>query len=451
MEPGHLLRLVTRLSLPAILAQLSTIAMQYIDASMVGRLGAGETASIALVTTTIWLLSGICRGTFAGFTVLTAQYIGAGEEKTARNIMKEGLVIAEAVAFAFLLIGAAVSGALPRWLGGEETLCPDASAYLLICALALPVAQLNEAAAGMLQASGNMRTPSLLHILMCLLDVVFNLLLIFPSRVVGGVAIPGAGLGVAGAALGTALAQFCTAGLMLACLLLRSPILHLRRGEKLQMQKSHIRRAIRISVPVCVEETVLCSAQIASTAIVAPLGTISIAAHSFAITAESLCYMPGYGIGEAAATVIGQSIGARREELTQHIGYLLVGLGVAVMTVSGALMYWAAPWMIGILSPDAAVIALGAAMLRIEAFAEPLYAASIVASGVFRGAGDTLKPSLMNFCSMWLVRLPMAAILSHRIGLRGVWIAMCIELCFRGTIFLVRLFSGRWKKLVTFS
>ena len=100
--------------------------------------------------------------------------------------------------------------------------------------------------------------------------------------------------------------------------------------------------------------------------------------------------------------------------------------------------------MIGLLSPDPAIVALGAQALRIEAFAEPMYAASIVASGVFRGAGDTLVPSSMNFLCMWIIRLPLAAYLAPRLGLRGVWIAMCIELCIRGVLFLIRLRGKRW-------
>lgn len=188
-------------------------------------------------------------------------------------------------------------------------------------------------------------------------------------------------------------------------------------------------------------------AQIMSTRIVAPLGMIAIAANSFSITAESLCYMPGYGIGSAATTLIGQSVGAGRHDLTKRLGWIATGFGMAVMAVSGAVMYLIAPWMIAVLSPDVAIRALGAQVLRIEAFAEPMYAASIVASGVFRGAGDTLIPSCLNFCSMWLVRLPLAAFLAPRLGLRGVWIAMCIELCIRGVLFIMRLaFSKSWDK-----
>ena len=258
------------------------------------------------------------------------------------------------------------------------------------------------------------------------------------------VTIPGAGLGVMGAALGTAFAELVTAGMMLYFLLVRSPILHLRKGEKLCFNSSDLRQAVKIAVPVGFEQAVMCGAQIMTTRIVAPLGTIAIAANSLSVTAESLCYMPGYGIGSAATTLIGQSIGAGRKDLTRRLGWITTGLGMAVMTGSGILLFIFAPFMIRILSPDPAIRDLGAQILRIEAFAEPMYAASIVASGVFRGAGDTLIPSCMNFFSMWFVRIPLSALLAVKFGLYGVWLAMCIELCVRGVIFLFRLKGKRW-------
>ena len=183
-----------------------------------------------------------------------------------------------------------------------------------------------------------------------------------------------------------------------------------------------------------------------STKIVAPLGTVAIAANSFSVTAESLCYMPGYGIGSAATTLIGQSIGAGRKDLTKRFGWLTTGLGMLIMTGSGILLYIFAPFMIGLLSPDPEIRELGAAVLRIEAFAEPMYAASIVATGVFRGAGDTFIPSCINLFSMWCVRIPLGAFLAPRFGLHGVWFAMCVELCVRGVLFLIRLSGKKWQK-----
>ena len=117
---------------------------------------------------------------------------------------------------------------------------------------------------------------------------------------------------------------------------------------------------------------------------------------------------------------------------------------MAVMTLMGVVMFVAAEPIIATMTPDSDIVKLGATILRIEAFAEPMFAASIVAYGAFVGTGDTLVPSAMNFVSIWAVRLTLAAVLAPHYGLVGVWIAMCVELCFRGVIFLVRLRSKRW-------
>ena len=159
-----------------------------------------------------------------------------------------------------------------------------------------------------------------------------------------------------------------------------------------------------------------------------------------------LCYMPGYGIGAAATAIIGQTIGARRQDLTKSFSRVSVCLGMVMMGLTGLLMFIGAPFVFSMLTSSAEVAALGTSVLRTELFAEPLYAASICCAGVFRGAGDTLRPSLMNLLSMWGVRIVLAFFLVPRMGLHGYWAAMAIELCFRGTIFLIRLCRGKWMK-----
>lgn len=439
------IRMVLQLSFPAIMAQLSTVVMQYIDAAMVGQLGADGSAAIGLVSSSTWLLNGVCLTAFAGFSVLVAQCIGAGDEKRARRLVKEAFVLGLCVSTVLMLLGAALSGAVPRWLGGEERICRDASRYLLVFVLSLPLVEMDYVAADMLRSSGNMRVPSLLNILMCLLDVIFNFFLIFPAREVWGMALPGAGLGVLGAALGTVLARAVTGSIMVAYLLRRCPMLRLRREEPFELSRTDFRLNFRIALPAVIERLLLAGAQIVCTSIVAPLGTVALAANTLTVTAESLCYMPGMGIGTASATVIGQSIGAGRDDLTRRLGWLCTGLGVCVMSVIAVVMYFAAPWMIGLMTPEAVVVEQGAKLLRTVAFAEPFFAMSLVCSGVFRGAGDTKMSSLMSFVSMWLVRLPMASWAAKHYGIGGVWFSYSVELCFRGCIFLARQTFHHWE------
>lgn len=447
---GERLRFVVQLSMPAILSQMTLILMQYIDASMVGRTGAAASAAIGLVASTTWLFGSVVTAATVGFTVQVAQLIGAGKEEEARAVLRLALRGVAVVSVILLLLGAAVSGGLPVWLGGEASIQRDSSHYFLIYVLFLPVVAMNSLGSGMLRSSGNMRIPSLLSVFMCVLDVIFNFFLIFPSRSIflfgQSLWMPGAGLGVAGAALGTGLAELVSACLMQYALLACSEKLHLRKDKGCYDWRAHLREGIRISLPVCFENLIMCGAMVVTTRIVAPLGIVAIAANSFAVTAESLCYMPGYGVADAASVLTGQSTGAGNRVMTRQFARMCAKTGMVIMAAAGAFMYLAAPLLIGILTTDEQVRRAAVEVLHIEAFAEPLYGASIVISGALRGVGDTLVPSILNFISMWAVRLPLSYMLSRSYGLKGVWIAMCTELCFRGLIFLIRLYREKWLK-----
>lgn len=451
MMTGQQLRLTVRLGVPAVIAQLSSIVMQYIDAAMVGHLGAEASASIGLVSTTIWFFGGLCAAASTEFSVQVAHKIGAGDMQGARIVLRQSLTATLIFSLLLSALGTAISDMLPDWLGGNISICHDASLYFFIFSLFLPVLQMNYLAGGMLRCSGNMRVPSLLGVGMCVLDVVFNFFLIFPSRewsmAGASFTIPGAGLGVEGAALGTAAAETVVVGILLWYLWIRSDELKLTgvRGS-FRPEAATLNKALRIGLPMSMEHIVLCGAQIITTVIVAPLGVFAIAANSFAITAESLCYMPGFGIADAATTLVGQSIGAGRWRLARSFARITVLMGMGVMGLMGILMYVFSPQIIGLMTPVEEIRELGVTVLRIEAFAEPMFAASIVSYSVFVGAADTLAPCLMNIFSIWAVRLSLAASLAPSLGLKGVWIAMCVELCFRGMIFLVRLKRGCWMK-----
>lgn len=419
------LRLVWQLSLPAILTQITTIAMQYIDSAMVGALGADASAAIGLVASSTWLFGGVTTAVSAGFSVQVAHRIGAGEDTEARTVVRHGLAAALTLAALLALLGLGICRQLPCWLGGGAEICADASAYFLTFSLMLPFSQLNSLTAGFLQCAGDMVTPSVLNAVMCGLDVVCNALLI-PH------------FGVLGAGMGTALACALVSLAMAWCCCVRNAQLRLRRGETHAFRPEILKKAFRIGAPVAVQEIAMNGAMVASTMILAPLGAAAIAANSFAVTAESLCYMPGYGVGSAATTLVGRSVGAGDAVQALRYGNICTALGGALMGCTGLLMMIFCPFVFRLLTPVAEVRTLAAQALRIGLLAEPLFGVSIAAAGALRGAGDTLVPSLLNLGSIWIVRLGLSLLLVGKLGLRGMWIAMAIELCVRGALMLWR-------------
>ncbi|MDR3845339.1 MATE family efflux transporter [Hallella sp.] len=430
------LELIVELSIPSMLAQITTVMMFFIDAAMVGHLGAAASASIGLVETTTWLMGSILSAVSLGFSVQVAHFIGANDFTRARQVFRHALVCGVVFSVLMALVGASIHQSLPYWLGGKDDIAPMSSGYFLIFSLTLPAVLLFHLMSAMLKSAGEMRVPSLLSIMMCGLDVAFNYLFIYVLK-----------LGVVGAALGTMSAYFFTVIPMAWQAICKNKIIALRLDRTpFVWMGSYVRNAVKISFPVAVQNILMGSAQVVSTLIVAPLGNVAIAANSFAITAESLCYMPGYGVGDAATTLVGQTYGAGRSDLCKNFAHLTIGVGMLVMAFMGVVMFVFAPEMIGFLSPVEEIRQLGAMVLRIEAFAEPFFAAAIVSYAVCVASGDTLKPAAMSLFSMWCVRLTLAYVLAQSYGLRGVWVAMATELTFRGTIFLLRIRRGSWLK-----
>ena len=416
------LRLTVLLAIPAIIAHISLIAMQMIDAAMLGHLSTTQASAVGLVSTTIWLYGGLTGAFASGFSVQVAHRIGAGDNKGARSVIRQGLFSGLIFASLLGLSGIIIAPHLPHWLGAQEVICHDATRYFTIFSYGLPFVTINNVAAGCLRCSGNIKVPSILMVIMCCLDVFFNYVFIYRMD-----------MGTDGAALGTLVAYAIIVVFMVGYMTLKDKLLNFRQDDRLDFipKLKILKKTCRIGLPIGLERSIMCTAQITISSIIAPLGSIAIAANSFAINVESLCYMPGYGVAEASTTLVGQSKGASKRNLMHSFAWICMALGVGIMAIMGLIMWVFAPEMMSLISPDKSVIDLGTEILRIEAWAEPGFAAAIVAMSVFVGAGKTLIPSLMNLGSIWIVRVSLTLLLAPTMGLRGVWIAMAIELCFR--------------------
>ena len=203
-------QIVLTLSIPSILQQIVVTAMEYIDAAMVGHIGASATASIGIVSSSTWLLHGMLAGLYMSFSIQVAQYLGADRQEDARGVLRQSMLFNLFVGLAAAAFGIGISRYLPGWLGADPALQADASAYFAIWSAALPFTMATGTYSSMLRSTGDALTPGLISVATCLLDIVFNFFLINPTRtmVVAGrsFTVWGAGWGVPGAALGTALA-----------------------------------------------------------------------------------------------------------------------------------------------------------------------------------------------------------------------------------------------------
>lgn len=439
---------VMLLAWPAILEQIMITAVQYVDTAMVGQLGASATAAVGLMSSSIWLFNGLFGAAAVGFSVQVAQYLGAGRENSARQVTAQSLrfILLFGVFIGALAVG--LSFPLPRWLGAAPDVAGDAGWYFRIIAIGMPFTLGVNMASAILRCAGDTRSPMVLNTLINVINVALNFFLIYPARSIsifgGSVFVWGAGLGVKGAALASILATAFVFGAFLLLLFRKPSPVRLSPSDSRALQPDCLRTVLRLGVPVALERVAMCLAQILITGLISGIGTVAMAANHLAVTAESVSYSPAYGVAVAATTLVGQAVGAGRKDLAMRFAKMTTYIGIGMMTLGGVCLYVFAAPLITIFTPDQAVIELGTRVLRIVAFAEPLFGAAIVASGALRGAGDSRGPFLICLGTMWGVRLTLNLLLVKPLGLIGVWLAMAAELVVRGAIFLARLFSGRW-------
>ena len=300
-----------------------------------------------------------------------------------------------------------------------------------------------------LRCMGNTKTPLLFNTAANLANMVMNFFFIYPTREWNGLTIPGLGWGVEGAAAATALSIVC-AGVPAAIAAFRQGRYATSLREGMWPDRAIIRRAVHLGFPSALERAVVNMGQIAMTALVGhALTTVAMAANTIATTAEGLCYLPAYGIGYAAIALVGQSVGAGNKEDAKAYGDLTALLGALLCLVTGAALFVFATPLASLFNSDSRVVEEAALALRVVAFAEPFFAASIILTNALRGAADVRFPMMVGLAGMWCVRVPLACLLVLRFGwgLAGVWFAMAMDLVLRGVLCALRWRQGKWVRL----
>lgn len=434
---------VLTLAWPAIVEMMLIMAVGIVDTAMVGRLGPGALTAVGLANQVFMFGTTVFAAVATGNTALVARHIGASEAQTAGQTARQsillGILAALAVTAVLVFFGEQILGFLFRQT--EAEVIAMSGLFMRIVALTLvlhyPLMLIN----GTLRGAGDTQTPMRITAVVNVINVVGNYLLIF------GVG-PFPRWGIAGAAAATAFSHG-VGGLMALYTLMRVAAIPVDLRPPYRLDIKIIRRILKIGVPAALEQGSMRVGQLAYSMIVASLGSVAYAAHQVALVAESLSYMPGFGFSLAATTLVGQNLGAKQPEMAEKSGFMANSMAVGIMSAMGVLFFFLAEPLVSFFSPDPEVIRLGALCLRLVAFAQPALATLMVLSGGLRGAGDTkaiMKITMMGFLG---VRLGLAYVLAIvlQYGLAGAWMAMVVDLFFRGLLYRLRFGSGRWKSL----
>ena len=447
----RLLPVVFGLAWPTMLEQLMQTAVQYIDTAMVGSLGTQATAAVGCTTTVNWLVGSTVSAFGVGFLAYISQAIGAGNDRRARRAAGQSVLAVLVTGLLFTLLTVSLSPYVPVWMRADRAVQPLAARYFRILYLPMLARAASVIFGTVLRAAGDTRTPMRTGIAVNLINVVLNFLLIYPSRTLSllGAQLPvwGAGWGVVGAAAASA-ASFVYGGIAITVAVLRHPCIS-PRGEKLRPDGEILRPCLRVAFPNMLQRFGASLGYVFFAAMINSLGETATAAHTIANTVESAFYIPGYGMMTAAATLTGNAIGGRDQRRLRDQAGVILAAEVTMMLFSGALLFAFAPAMVSIFSRDAAVIALGSAVLRMVACSEPFYGVSIVIEGMLQGAGETRVPFLFNICGMWGVRIVGTWICTQRLGLGLVaaWGCMIAHNLLLFAMYVFYYNRGRWNPL----
>lgn len=442
------------LAWPIILEQVMLTMVQYVDTAMVGSLGAAATAAVAINQPSVNLINGIMMSCGVAFTALVARAIGADNLDRAKKVVAQAVLMTLLLGTLSTLIMSVLSPLLPVWMGGEPEILPDAKAYMLIISLSMLFKAGTVIFGGISRGAGDTKTPLKINTIVNIINVIGNFLLIYPTREISIAGLRftmyGAGLGVAGAAIATSFSIVVGGILMCYIIFVKDSHFRLHKGTSFAPDREILGLAFKIGLPAAGERFAMSTAQIMVTTIIAGLGTVSLAAHHLSITAESICFMPAFGFASAATTLIGQTLGAKREDLTDSLSFSCIKIAITFMSVMGVVLFVLSKFLIGIFTPDPEVIELGSRCLKIIAFSQPFFAVSMTITGILRGAGDTKWPFYIILVSMWGIRVGLAYVLVVQmgLGLTALWVCMALDFATRSVLFSLRYRTGHWKYVI---
>lgn len=404
------------LSLPTILEEILSTLLQYVDTAMVGHLGEKATAAVSTTTTIGWMIHSIPGAIAVAMLALASQANGAGDEKKLKKLTGQSITYAIIIGLILEIIALVLSPYIPIWMGVEPDIVKPASLYFSITSITLIFRTSSRVFAAMIRSIKDTKSPMYISVAQNILNVLLNILFIYKLN-----------LGVTGAAIASSI-SFGLGGLAMLWAMLGKSKLRPALSD-LKPDRSIMSEAFKIGLPTLGATVFSCSGYIAFASMVSGMGTTIFAAHSIAITAEEIVYIPGYGLRAATSTLIGNALGEGNIEKLKATERVAIFLTMIIMLVNGLALYLFAYPFMQIFTNSKEVALIGSEMLKLVSFSEPFFGLMIVMEGISFGLGQTRHIFACESLSMWGVRILCTFICVKilGLGLTAVWLCMIAD------------------------
>lgn len=436
---GSLGRAIVLLSVPMVLEMLMQSVFELADIFFVSRLGAEAVAAVGITAALLILVFAVGMGLSMAATAMVARRMGEKDPEAASAAAFQAIVIAVVISIPTALGGVLFAPELLQLMGATEPVVEMGTTYCAILfgtnTAILLLFLINAIFRGAGDAVLAMRVLGVAN----LFNIVLDPLLIF------GIG-PFPELGITGAAIATALGRSIGVAYQIGMLTRGTGRLRLEQ-QAIRFNAAVVQRMLHITGPGMVQYLVGSASWMAVIRLVAGFGSAAVAGYTIGVRVVIFALLPSWGMGNAAATLVGQNLGARQPERAERAVWITSGCNAAFLAIVAVGLLLLNQPILRLFTKEAAVVAIGAEFLRIIAYSYPAFAVGMVTVQAFNGAGDTVTPTWINLFCGWLLQLPLAYVLAHplRLGVEGIFAGVAVAqvaLAFVG----VGLFRrGRWK------
>ena len=441
-DQSNLTRTVLRLAWPVVIQQVALTTVQLVDTFLVGHLGADALAGVGLASILYWVPISGMMAVGIGATAVVARNVGAGNPERAEVTLRSAQMLALIWGLVMAALYFVAAEPMLRIMGAEPAALDLGVDYMQAAALGIPFYSVLFASNACLQGAGDTRTPMVIMLAVNLINGILSWALINGLGPFPEYGVRGAGLGYFGAAI---------AGALLAAysVFRRDSVVHLSPSKVTSIDPAETRRILKVGLPTGVEQLQFMASFLLYTRIIASLGTTALAAHQVALRIEGLTFQPGFALGVAATTLVGQALGAKRPDLAEKAAAAAGRIAFVFMTAVGVtLMIFGGP-ITRLFIDDDEVVDIGRKLLLIFGIALPALSISMSLGGALRGAGDTRAVLGIMTIGVWGVRLVPAYFLAIVVGLGvpGAWLAAVMDINTRALLMFLRFRQGRWKRI----
>ncbi len=448
IDENNITRSIFKVAVPAVVEQLLIMIVGVVSLAFVGHLSNEAVAAVGFINSLFGFIQVFFVALSTGCTVIIARLIGEGDTENAKLAIKQCVLIGFAASsvLAIILFIFAKPIISVFFSGAEKSVVNMAADYFKITLITLPLMFSNIIISGSLRGAGDTKTPMLIANVVNILNITLSYVLIYGVSI-GNLTIEK--MGITGAAIAVCISRGVGGILSLAVVLSKSVSLSFSLKGKLKFDYQLLKRILHVGIPASMEQLIMQGGFLLLQIVISRMGTEASTVYQIVMSINSMCFVPIFGFGISATTMVGQCLGAKRIDLAKKAGWKTIKICLMITVFLSSLLFVFSGILIRIYTKDPVIIAIGTGAIKIFSFSQPFVSIVTVVSNALRGAGDIFYVMITSFVGIWCLRVFITFILGLqlKVGINAAWIALMFDFAIRSGMYLLRFKRGKWANI----